>query len=53
MVYLGCFNNPEKAFQAYKAAKEAYIKDVANKWKGEIDNRAYEALMNYEVEIND
>jgi hypothetical protein len=34
-------------------AKEAYIKEVANKWKDQIDPRAYEALMSYQVEIND
>lgn len=44
---------PEQAFQAYKEAKEAYIKEVANKWRGQIDERVYEALMNYEVEITD
>ena len=44
---------PEEAFLAYKKDKEAYIKDVANKWKDKIDPRAYEALMNYEVEITD
>ena len=52
-MYLGCFNNPEDAFQAYKLAKEAYIKDVANKWKDKIDLRVYNALMSYKVEIND
>ena len=40
-------------FNAYKTAKEIYIKELANKWKGKIDDRAYEALMNYAVEITD
>ena len=34
-------------------AKEAFVKELANKWKGKIDQRAYEALMNYEVNIDD
>jgi hypothetical protein len=50
---LGVYNTPEEAFLAYKQAKEAYIKDAANKWKDKIDPRAYNALMNYQVEITD
>ena len=42
-----------EAFNAYKTAKEIYIKELANKWEGKIDIRAYEALMNYAVEITD
>ena len=34
-------------------AKESYIKEVANKWKDQIVHRVYEALMKYEVDIND
>ena len=51
--HLGSFDNAICAFLAYKQAKEAYIKEVAEKWKDQIDPRVYEALMNYEVEIND
>lgn len=51
--HLGWFNTEIEAFLAYKQAKEAYIKDVANKWKDQIDPRAYDALMKYEVEITD
>lgn len=50
---LGLFNSPEKAFQAYKAFKESCIKQAADKYKYLIDNRAYQALMNYEVSEND
>lgn len=51
--YLGCFKTPEQAFAAYKQAKEAHIKVLANKYKDQIDPRAYNALMNYQVEITD
>ena len=51
--WLGCFNTELEAFNAYKVAKEAFIKEQAEKWKSQIDIRAYEALMKYEVEIND
>ena len=51
--HLGWFNTELEAFLAYKQAKEAYIKEVANKWKDQIDPRVYEALMKYEVEITD
>ena len=48
--YLGYFKTEIEAFNAYKEAKEAFIKEQANKWR---DERAYNALMNYEVEITD
>ena len=51
--HLGWFNTELEAFQAYKQAKEAYIKEVANKWRAQIDPKVYEALMKYEVEITD
>ena len=51
--YLGFFNTELEAFKAYKQAKESFIKEQANKWKSQIDERAYNALMNYKVEIND
>ena len=51
--YLGYFKTEIEAFNAYKQAKEAFIKEQANKWKSQIDTRAYNALMNYEVNIDD
>ena len=51
--HLGFFKTEIEAFRAYKQAKETFIKEQANEWKGEIDERAYEALMSYEVEITD
>lgn len=53
IVYLGSFDTQADAFQAYKQGKEAYIKVVAENWKQDIDTRAYQALMNYQVEITD
>ena len=51
--HLGYFKTEIEAFKAYKVAKEAFVKEQADKWKGKIDVRAYEALMNYTVEITD
>ena len=51
--HLGLFKTELEAFNAYKTAKEAFIKEQANKWKGKIDERAYEALMKYAVGITD
>ena len=51
--WLGYFKTEIEAFNAYKQAKESFIKEQANKWKSKIDPRAYEALMNYQVEITD
>ena len=50
---LGFFNTELEAYNAYKTVKEIYIKELAEKWKSQIDGRAYEALINYEVEITD
>jgi hypothetical protein len=52
-VFLGLHQCEESAFLAYKQAKETYIKEVANKWKEQIDPRVYEALINWEVDYND
>lgn len=51
--YLGCFEDVSVAFLAYKEAKEAYLKELANKWKGKIDPRVYEALIGWEINIDD
>lgn len=50
---LGLFNDQEEAFEVYKREKETHIKEVANKWKDQIDLRVYNTLMNYKVEITD
>ena len=51
--HLGYFNTEIEAFNTYKDAKETFVKEQAEKWKGKIDDRAYEALMDYQVEITD
>ena len=51
--HLGYFKTELEAFNAYKEAKEFFIKELASKWKSQIDERAYNALMNYRVEITD
>ena len=50
---LGYFKTEIEAFNAYKQAKEAFVKEQANNWKSQIDERAYNALMSYTVEIDD
>jgi hypothetical protein len=53
--YLGYYATPLEAFNAYKTAKEEYIKELAEKYfqEGKITERVYNALMKYEVEITD
>lgn len=52
---LGSYSTPEKAFGAYKVYKENIIKQVAeSEYKnGNITEECYQAMMNYEVEIDD
>ena len=51
--HLGYFNTELEAYNAYKIAKEAFVKEQANKFKSQIDPRAYNALINYTVNIDD
>lgn len=51
--HIGLYNTPEEAFCAYKEFKENRIKQVANKFKDVLDERIYNNLMNYCVEITD
>lgn len=55
LVSLGYFLTPEEAFQAYKSAKERYVKERATQYfqEGKITQRVYQALMEYKVEITD
>lgn len=51
--YLGLYNTPEEAFLVYKEFKEAYIKEVADEYKNRIPKCLYDAMYNWEVDIND
>lgn len=52
---LGCFSTPEKAFFAYKEAKEAHIRYIADKYfkEGKITEKAYNAFLGYKINIDD
>lgn len=52
-VSFGTHSTPEDAFYAYKLNMELHLRAEANKWRKQIDPRAYEALMNYSIEITD
>lgn len=49
----GYFDTPEEAFYAGKPHREQKLKNSANKYKGLIDDRAYEVLMTKEILITD
>ena len=53
--YLGRFemDDIEGAFNAYKKCKEDNIKFVANKYKDDIPDKLYQAMINYIVSIDD
>ena len=51
--YLGRYDTPEEAFQVYKNFKEKYIKEVAKEYKNIIPTKLYNAMITYEVEIDD
>lgn len=54
-IYLGLYLTPADAFNAYKEYKEGLIKQVAQQEfnKGNITEKCYKAMMNYQVEITD
>ena len=52
-MHIGTFDTEYNAFLAYKHMKESYVKEMAEKWKDQIDPRAHEALMNWCVDITD
>lgn len=52
-ISLGTYLDVDAAFAAYKNGKEALIRKVAEQYRHDIDPRAYDALMAYQVEITD
>lgn len=51
--WLGYFDTANEGFEAYKKAKEEYIKEVADEYKDKIPAKLYEAMYGYEVSIDD
>lgn len=47
--HLGTFDTVQEAYTAYRVAKEANVKEVAEYWKDKIDSRVYEALTKWEL----
>ena len=47
--HLGYFNTPQEAFAVYKTFKENLCKQLALKWKHEIDERLFNTMMNWSV----
>jgi hypothetical protein len=52
-VHIGRYKTMQEAFEAYKNAKEAHIKVMADLYKHELDPRVYDALMNWTISIDD
>ena len=50
-VNVGSYDTPERAFQAYKIAKEAHVKVVADRYKEVLKPDVYAALMSWEADI--
>ena len=49
LVHCGQYDNPMDAFHAYKASKEKYLKRLAEEYRDTLELRAYDALMQYEI----
>lgn len=52
-VFIGYYDTPLLAFAAYKKFKESYIKQVADEYKNRIPEILYNALYNFEIEVDD
>ena len=49
--YLGYYDTPKLAYQAYREAKIEAAKDLADKWEGKVDGRVITALRNFEERL--
>lgn len=47
------WNTPEEAFTEYKTVKEKIIKEYAERYRGQIDEKVYNAMMEWKIEITD
>lgn len=53
MVYIGAYGDVKEAFNAYKEAREAYIKECAEYFRSAMDDDVYEALLGISISIDD
>ena len=51
--HLGRFDSEHQAFAAYQQGKEEYTKELAERYKEDLDTRVYTFLQDYKVEITD
>ncbi len=50
---LGVFDTIEEAFNAYKKAKEEYLKYLADKYQDTLSEKVYNAIKNFKINIDD
>ena len=50
---LGTYGTKEEAFKAYKIYKEGLIKQTAEEYKEQLDDKVYQALLSYGVDYSD
>lgn len=50
-ITLGTFKTSEEAFNCYKKVKEVRAKDLAIKWRGRVDDRVINVLLDYTVPV--
>lgn len=53
IIKLGTFNSCENAFAQYKKYKEEFVRNIAERYKDKIPSKAYEAMINWKIDITD